>query len=466
MSVLQKLTEGLVNRDLQKQGAALMDKWEATGLLEGLGNDQSKTNMARLLENQAAELLREASSMAAGDVEGFASVAFPIVRRVFGGLIANELVSVQPMSLPSGLIFFLDFTHTNSRLGADAGESVYGGGRVGKDIISGSTADGLTENGSGFYNLANAYAGATGSFAATFVATDGPVDGNAFAAFTTTTIGALTEAQKRLIKHDPDILAMPAARGIIQLQMNDDTVMGRLNKDQLGAISISNLANDDTLVRRLTYIDDDGNLVFTIIDGATSAVTIGAGSNPSNPTVVYPFRDNFTEGGGLGSVVGANRWPLEEPTPQTGNAGVPHDGAGGSPGKHDIAEIDIKVDSTAVTAITKKLKAKWSPELGQDLNAYHNLDAEVELTSVLSEHRSIVKFLTTSFRVLKLVHTTGRVHLVSSSRKTQAPSLVLLRLLQISLVQLVSGMRRLLRQSMTYRLKSTAELYAVELTSS
>ena len=54
-------------------------------------------------------------------------------------------------------------------------------------------------------------------------------------------------------------------------------------------------------------------------------------------------------------------------------------------GTSDIPEIDIKVDSTAITAQTKKLKAKWSPELGQDLNAYHNLDAEVELTSILSE---------------------------------------------------------------------------------
>ena len=114
MSVLQKLTEGIVNRDLKKEGAALLDKWGKTGLLEGLGGESGKHNMARLLENQAKELLREASSMAGGDVEGFAAVAFPIVRRVFGGLVANELVSVQPMSLPSGLIFFMDFTFSNT----------------------------------------------------------------------------------------------------------------------------------------------------------------------------------------------------------------------------------------------------------------------------------------------------------------------------------------------------------------
>ena len=109
MSVLEKLTEGIVDRDLSKEGAALLNKWEQTGLLEGLGNDRDKNYMSRLLENQAKELLREASTMAGGDVEGFAAVAFPIVRRVFGGLIANDLVSVQPMSLPSGLIFFMDF---------------------------------------------------------------------------------------------------------------------------------------------------------------------------------------------------------------------------------------------------------------------------------------------------------------------------------------------------------------------
>jgi hypothetical protein len=80
--------------------------------------------------------------------------------------------------------------------------------------------------------------------------------------------------------------------------------------------------------------------------------------------------------GGVGSVVGSTPWGLETTVDSgLGLAGV----------NQDIPEIDIKVDSVAVTAITKKLKAKWTPELGQDLNAYHNLDAEVELTGILSE---------------------------------------------------------------------------------
>ena len=94
MSILNKLTEGIVNRDLSREGAAILTKWEKTGLLEGL-DDYTQNSMAVLLENQAKELLRESNSMAGGDVEGFAAVAFPIVRRVFGGLLAQKLVSIS-----------------------------------------------------------------------------------------------------------------------------------------------------------------------------------------------------------------------------------------------------------------------------------------------------------------------------------------------------------------------------------
>ena len=142
MSIIETLTEGIVNRNMQEEGAALLNKWSSTGLLEGLSNDNDKANMARLLENQAKELLRESNTMQGGSVEGFAAVAFPIVRRVFAGLIANDLVSVQPMSLPSGLIFFLDFTFgtklgdetMNDRLGNTSGASIYGTDRVGSAV--------------------------------------------------------------------------------------------------------------------------------------------------------------------------------------------------------------------------------------------------------------------------------------------------------------------------------------------
>jgi hypothetical protein len=146
-SIVERLTEGVVNRDMRAESHALLSKWKKTGLLEGLESERKQNSMARLLENQAKELLRESTSMSAGDVEGFAAVAFPIVRRVFAGLIANDLVSVQPMSLPSGLIFFLDFTFSgdlggvddaqSGRFGNDAGDSIYGTNRVGSQITGG-----------------------------------------------------------------------------------------------------------------------------------------------------------------------------------------------------------------------------------------------------------------------------------------------------------------------------------------
>ena len=110
-SIIERLTEGVVNRDMRAEGHALLSKWERTGLLEGLDNDREKQGMARLLENQAKELLRESSSMSAGDVEGFAAVAFPIVRRVFAGLIANELVSVQVTKLINPSMVLIRLVH-------------------------------------------------------------------------------------------------------------------------------------------------------------------------------------------------------------------------------------------------------------------------------------------------------------------------------------------------------------------
>ena len=157
---LQKLTEGIRQRHMGAQHQRLTEKWNRTGLLRGL-NGQNKENMAVLLENQAAQLLREANTLgatgtagtgptASGDIRGFQNVAFPIVRRVFGGLVANDLVSIQPMSLPAGLLFYLDYTYGSNVGGTDdtydssvyqQGQSIYNN-PAGKGIQSGSLAAG------------------------------------------------------------------------------------------------------------------------------------------------------------------------------------------------------------------------------------------------------------------------------------------------------------------------------------
>ncbi|MBT96418.1 MAG: hypothetical protein CL431_10685 [Acidimicrobiaceae bacterium] len=477
MSVLQKLTEGVVQRNVQKEGEALLNKWEATGLLQGLNEGQQRQGMAVLLENQAKELLREASSMAAGDVEGFAAVAFPIVRRVFGGLIANDLVSVQPMSLPSGLIFFLDFTHSDTQGAQAAGGSLYGGGVVGKDITEG-VAD-IRET--GFYGLggsyANAHSGSTHTLSAcTDVAqvTDPEQDStldydpdllgatvlrfkpnaselgspnlalvdpraggkgmsfkdtdDADDAFAGVGITAIVRIAQETRKDGGTVICVPGdiLFSIATKTDSTDNIFGMGNganqktgvavlrpirrhtklSSNVGAEGLRVVSSLDSFVWELKSVHKDASSLVGANDGAVlashkaqTAAAVAADLTTANSQTIeadelaaviaalklmevkysLPVRDDINSSG-LGSVI-AGAMPLEEASNVAGASAA----SGASDPKNKIAEIDIKVDSVAVTAQTKKLKAKWSPELGQDLNAYHNLDAEVELTGILSE---------------------------------------------------------------------------------
>ena len=369
MSILNKLTEGIVRRDLSKEGAALLSKWEKTGLLEGLSGERKKHGMASLLENQAKELLREASTMAGaggGDVEGFASVAFPIVRRVFGGLIANDLVSVQPMSLPSGLIFFLDFTYHNSRLGAVADTSIYGGGRVASEITGGVSLTAANAEQS-FYALNNGYTSPTGSNAAvgsTLIASGTVGDASTWG-WAITAGYSSSNGLDNLVRFDPDLEGTIVAVGRVALS---DLTGDQLNIKDYVTITETAALTNGRITRRLTRDDEvsGGDLLIVVsATGSETAVELG-GELGGQLNLSYAIDDAFQGGGAIGSVEGIDIWGLEN--------------------SELIPEIDIKVDSVAVTAKTKKLKAKWTPELAQDLNAYHNLDAEVELTSILSEH--------------------------------------------------------------------------------
>ena len=388
MSIIETLTEGMVHRNMQQEGAALLNKWSATGLLEGLSNDEQKSGMARLLENQARELLRESNTMAGGDVEGFAAVAFPIVRRVFAGLIANDLVSVQPMSLPSGLIFFLDFTFGDptgagyERLGLDQDMSIYGQGVVGSEITGGVRLNNATMDQQP-YGLGSAYSSPTGSIATGKAITDVDATYDGFAA--SATIGN-ADFDASGAEFDPDLcysglhdgeklLKVSIAKTTLeasgyainmkllsQIVLPLDTIFANGSaEDQSAAVQVRRLTRvnpTDSTKLDFVYIVDSANAL-----GAAAVVNaasiFGAGSYPSEDTI------EASAANPLGAVVGGDFWGLEN--------------------EPNIPEIDIKVDSIAITAVTKKLKAKWTPELGQDLNAYHNLDAEVELTSILSE---------------------------------------------------------------------------------
>ena len=395
MSIIEKLTEGIVNRDMKAEGSALLNKWSSTGLLEGLETNHQQATMARLLENQAKELLRESSSMAAGDVEGFAAVAFPIVRRVFAGLIANDLVSVQPMSLPSGLIFFLDFTFSDAgggspRLGNVAGESIYGTNKVGAGVIDGVELNDATSK------AGLSGPGRDGSTGYAYASPSGSVTAAGSGVVTAKCLifdldGAVTDANKKLIQYDVDVLSITDSSlkcavmdidvGLIA-SADGDPDFNNLSAFQMKSadVALSETAiTTATQIRRLSNrvknadsiavpasSRDALRLVFTVDSGAAVQAATVLNANFGQNHFTVPLADKIAQSTVLGAVgSSSNLFALEA--------------------NEDIPEIDIKVDSTAITAQTKKLKAKWTPELGQDLNAYHNIDAEVELTSILSE---------------------------------------------------------------------------------
>ena len=182
-----------------------------------------------------------------------------------------------------------------------------------------------------------------------------------------------------MLQYDPDITS-----GSAFVVFNfAETQLPQLNKDNLVTITMaipagsgSSGASDGVILRRLTdYTNSDRDTVRMVLvaTGSETVAMLAKNVTGSSGNYVTTFAEaddfagtaNAGAGNALGSVVGRTTWALEASA--------------------DIPEINLSVDSVSVTAVTKKLKAKWTPELGQDLNAYHNLDAEVELTSILSE---------------------------------------------------------------------------------
>jgi len=342
--LLDSLSAGIIAENKQKSAKRLVEKWEKrTPLLEGLEdkkNNFAKSNMAILLENQTAELLKESSEMA--DIKGFQNIAFPIVRRVFGGLIANELVSVQPMSLPSGLLFYLDYTYGTAKAGGQeldwtAGGSVYGD-------QTGIGTDNLATGGPYFLNSGYSNREATA---------DCEVQGS----------GAATWAN---VSYDPDLSASVNDGSLYYVNVaftaSSGVSLSDLDLTNVHAFSIS---GSDAHWNNVVDVLKHHNTVNT----STGVVTIYySGSSKMDHTV-----------GVTGSYVSAVGLTVD-------STGVVLSPVFETDFSTDIIpEIDIRVQSVAVTAQTRKLKCKWTPELAQDLNAYHNIDAEVELTQLLSE---------------------------------------------------------------------------------
>ena len=357
-------------QSLQSDAARLASKWEKTGLLEGM-NGAHKNNMGLILENQAKQLVVESSQTSGGTGNGgtfasqtgvnvggqWAGVALPLVRKVFGQIAAQEFVSVQPMNLPSGLVFFLDFQYGSNKTPFGAGSSLYGDKGTGDSPFGNTNTGGLYGSGRFGYSIQNTQSLNVVSTAANTTWADVNFNGDFSASvvagnYTTISVptASLPFADFTGVKAF-NIFSGSATAAVITGSI--PTVGGQIAGSQ---------------VAEFTSYDGGADVKFVVLDTAFTNDLIVAVNYQVAPT------DN-------------NRGDFEAGNPNP-NSFNDESGANCCPDQV-IPEINIQMQSSAIVAKTRKLKAVWTPEFAQDLNAYHALDAEAELTSILSEYISL-----------------------------------------------------------------------------
>jgi hypothetical protein len=341
---LQKLMNGNNPQSVMlEQTRGLKAKWEKTGLLEGVKSETTKHGMAVLLENQAKQLLDEATRTGtSGGSEEWAGVALPLVRRVFGSIAAKEFVSVQPMNLPSGLIFYMDFKYGTNPAGNPnfTGSSLFGnGGTFGKDSLS------PAGNKLGSTQVAEGGLYGPGRFGYTI--------NNQTAGFTAT-VSSASLADIDYDLSNSTVSASYAANTLKKVRVDISTITSSADLNGIRAFELTLLSGSSTFFPQYTTKDNQYVDYVATVTGTGSAGSNGASlAYHVQPTDIS--RGDFEDRG-------------------TDLA---------------IPEIELELKSEPIVAKTRKLKAIWTPELAQDLNAYHSVDAEAELTQMLSEYISL-----------------------------------------------------------------------------
>ena len=357
MSLNQLLESANQYKSMQSDAAKLAGKWEKTGLLEGLDGNH-KNNMGIILENQAKQLVVESSQTGGGAASSgtfssqtavniggqWAGVALPLVRKVFGQIASKEFVSVQPMNLPSGLVFFLDFQYGSDKSPFSSGSSLYGNGGGANNPFGNDSEGGLYGAGRFGYSINNTQSVyATSSAVATATLADMDYDSNYSSSSGFPTFDKVSVAVSNLDFFD--------SKGVQAFQFGTGS---------LDFISNALVGNQ---LSQFTKYDEANNVVNFIV-----SKSFGVAVDDTN-TVCYQLQptDRF-------------RGDFEDGNPEPNSLNSP---------SISIPEINVHMKSSAIVAKTRKLKAVWTPEFAQDLNAYHALDAEAELTSILSEYISL-----------------------------------------------------------------------------
>ena len=361
----------------QEEAKHLVNKWDKTGLLDGLNEDFQRSGMAVMLENQAKQLISENSgtggnagaSGTAGNQgsEEWSGVALPLVRRIFGEIAAQDFVSVQPMNLPSGLVFYLDFKYGKAVGGYGSTNSV--GDAASVDSLGGKTGPhspgGAEVNNAAPFGVGGLYGQGRYDYSINKVTKTlslGVVDAGSETA-TNASTGSVSSYKD--INFNQEFSASLAANRLFKITFDAVAADAKFDKEAFRAVKISSGSAGivEQLEQFTTFDESTGNVTLIVSASTDSADPLLAAGDIDVDITLQP-----TE---------ANRGDFED---TLGSA---------TDDTLKIPEVDLQLKSSAIVAKTRKLKAVWSPELAQDLNAYHSVDAEAELTSMLSEYISM-----------------------------------------------------------------------------
>ena len=391
----QKKVRGLIN-----------ERWEKLGLTAGL-DGYIKDNIAALYENEVKYLLKEAT---ASDNSGsFETVVFPIIRRVFSKLLANDLVSVQAMNLPIGKLFFILPVTSERQWSAE------------------TMADGVTGSHYGLMGYERTDR-KDGSQHNRFYLPDEAVNG------VDKTKPEVTQyMEKSLYDLFYNDFLYDNSKGKITIKVSDEVKPMKWEKGVLTGASadfsdVAVFGLDGTVRNVILEVGGfasynagkltgpDGNemdteaflaslkVIAPAIDGGEDGSTFAEGESLQFRVVTQKYGKGIVEYGNPCDAQGKILLEVDLSKPVKkqqatvdGYVGVPAESLAGKKfqvawAQYDsleleteIGEVSFKLDSVTVSVEERKLRATWSPELAQDVAAFHNIDAEAELTAILSE---------------------------------------------------------------------------------
>jgi hypothetical protein len=346
-------------------------KWDDLGFLEGLEGHQ-KDNIAQLYENQASHLINEA---AVSDASGsFETVVFPIIRRVFSKLLANDIVSVQAMNLPIGKLFYFlpkiqdtkkapfgypNAVDTDPQAGYTDPRSLYDRFYEEDD----SSTSGLFDysKGNATVNEANPFAFVTFDNGVPSEATAN-LSGNSVSSVIVVLSGFSKDGQGKMIGADGNVMDTEEFLASLQVEVTGNTTANNgvknfnvvTQKYGKGIVEYGQKSGSG-LNKYPDICDEEGKIYLSVdLENYSAASGFTAADFSSNDLALANLKVTYKSYDSL---------EFEE----------------------TIGEVSFDLQSVTVSVTERKLRASWSPELAQDVSAFHNIDAEAELTALLSE---------------------------------------------------------------------------------